>query len=144
MVGEDLTISRKDLAVEKNNEGVSRFKAGDLAGAARAFNEALQFDSSLDEARENRDMAIKRLGYDPLTEDRDVEARRREKDFDVDTGGQTLEKLVQYAMYALAAVIGMALLVGIFSILGWLGITLLIVGALFVWGIKWSWLFLVK
>lgn len=144
MVGEDLTISRKDLAVEKNNEGVSRFKAGDLAGAARAFNEALQFDSSLDEARENRDMAIKRLGYDPLTEDRDVEARRREKDFDVDTGGQTLEKLVQYAMYALAAVIGIALLVGIFSILGWLGITLLIVGALFVWGIKWSWLFLVK
>lgn len=144
MVGEDLTISRKDLAVEKNNEGVSRFKAGDLAGAARAFNEALQFDSSLDEARENRDMAIKRLGYDPLTEDRDVEARRREKDFDVDTGGQVLERLVQYAMYALAAVIGIALLVGIFSILGWLGITLLIVGALFVWGIKWSWLFLVK
>ena len=144
MVGEDLTISRKDLAVEKNNEGVSRFKAGDLAGAARAFNEALQFDSSLDEARENRDMAIKRLGYDPLTEDRDVEARRRERDFDVDTGGQALERLVQYAMYALAAVIGIALLVGIFSILGWLGITLLIVGALFVWGIKWSWLFLVK
>ena len=144
MVGENSTISREDLAVEKNNEGVSRFKAGDLAGAARAFHEALQFDPSLDEARENRDMAIKRLGYDPLTEDRDVEARRREKDFDVDTGGAALEKLVQYAMYALAAVIGIALLVGMFSILGWLGITLLLVGALFVWGIKWSWLFLVK
>ena len=144
MVGENTTISREDLAVEKNNEGVSRFKAGDLAGAARAFNDALQFDPSLDEARENRDMAIKRLGYDPLTEDRDEEARRREKDFDVDTGGETLERLVQYALYALAGVIGLGLLVGIYAILGWLGITLLIVGSLFVWGIKWSWLFLVK
>ncbi|CAI8037376.1 hypothetical protein GBAR_LOCUS20899 [Geodia barretti] len=108
MVGENSTISREDLAVEKNNEGVSRFKAGDLAGAAKAFNEALQFDASLDEARENRDMAIKRLGYDPLTEDRDGEARRREKDFEVDTGGEGLERLVQYAMYALAASIGVA------------------------------------
>ena len=144
MVGENTTISREDLAVEKNNEGVSRFKAGDLAGAARAFHEALQFDPSLDEARENRDMAIKRLGYDPLTEDRDAEARRREKDFDVDSGGESLEKLVQYALYALAAVIGIALMVGIYAILGPVGIILLIVGALFVWGIKWSWLFLVK
>ena len=144
MVGENTTISRDDLAVEKNNEGVSRFKAGDLAGAARAFHEALQFDPSLDEARENRDMAIKRLGYDPLTEDRDQEARRREKDFDVDAGGETLEKLVQYALYALAGVIGLGLLVGIYAILGWLGITLLIVGCVFVWGIKWSWLFFLK
>ena len=111
MVGENTSISREDLAVEKNNEGVSRFKAGDLAGAARAFNEALEFDPSLDEARENRDMAIKRLGYDPLTEDRDEEARRRERDFDVDEGGETLERLVQYALYALAGVIGLALLV---------------------------------
>jgi hypothetical protein len=144
MVGENSTISRVDLAVEKNNEGVSRFKAGDLAGAAKAFNEALQFDDSLDEARENRDMAIKRLGYDPLTEDRDVEARRREKDFEVDTGGEGLEKLIQYAMYALAASIGVALLIGIFSILGLVGIILLIVGCLFVWGIKWSWLLFLK
>ena len=144
MVGENSAISRVDLAVEKNNEGVSRFKAGDLAGAAKAFNEALQFDDSLDEARENRDMAIKRLGYDPLTEDRDVEARRREKDFEVDTGGEGLEKLIQYAMYALAASIGVALLIGIFSILGLVGIILLIVGCLFVWGIKWSWLLFLK
>ena len=144
MVGENSTISREDLAVEKNNEGVSRFKAGDLAGAAKAFNEALQFDASLDEARENRDMAIKRLGYDPLTEDRDVEARRREKDFEVDTGGEGLERLVQYAMYALAASIGVALLIGIFSILGPVGIILLIVGCAFVWGIKWSWLLFLK
>ena len=144
MVGENSTISREDLAVEKNNEGVSRFKAGDLAGAAKAFNEALQFDASLDEARENRDMAIKRLGYDPLTEDRDVEARRREKDFEVDTGGEGLERLIQYAMYALAASIGVALLIGIFSILGLVGIVLLIVGCAFVWGIKWSWLLFLK
>ena len=144
MVGENSTISREDLAVEKNNEGVSRFKAGDLAGAAKAFNEALQFDASLNEARENRDMAIKRLGYDPLTEDRDVEARRREKDFEVDTGGEGLERLVQYAMYALAASIGVALLIGIFSILGLVGIILLIVGCAFVWGIKWSWLLFLK
>ena len=144
MVGENSTISREDLAVEKNNEGVSRFKAGDLAGAAKAFNEALQFDASLDEARENRDMAIKRLGYDPLTEDRDVEARRREKDFEVDTGGEGLERLIQYAMYALAASIGVALLIGIFSILGLVGIILLIVGCAFVWGIKWSWLLFLK
>ena len=144
MVGENSTISREDLAVEKNNEGVSRFKAGDLPGAAKAFNEALQFDASLDEARENRDMAIKRLGYDPLTEDRDVEARRREKDFEVDTGGEGLERLVQYAMYALAASIGVALLIGIFSILGLVGIILLIVGCAFVWGIKWSWLLFLK
>lgn len=144
MVGENSTISREDLAVEKNNEGVSRFKAGDLAGAAKAFNEALQFDASLDEARENRDMAIKRLGYDPLTEDRDVEARRREKDFEVDTGGEGLERLVQYAMYALAASIGVALLIGIYSILGLVGCILLIVGCAFVWGIKWSWLLLLK
>jgi hypothetical protein len=144
MVGENSTISNADLAVEKNNEGVSRFKAGDLAGAAKAFNEALQFDASLDEARENRDMAIKRLGYDPLTEDRDVEARRREKDFEVDTGGEGLERLVQYAMYALAASIGVALLIGIYSILGPVGIILMIVGCAFVWGIKWSWLLLLK
>ena len=51
MVGENSTISNVDLAVEKNNEGVSRFKAGDLAGAARAFHEALGFDPSLEEAR---------------------------------------------------------------------------------------------
>lgn len=144
MVGENSTISKADLAVEKNNEGVSRFKAGDLAGAARAFHEALGFDPSLDEARENRDMAISRLGYDPLTEDRDVEARRRERDFDVDTGGETLEKLIQYALYALAAVIGVALLIGIYSILGPVGIVLLIVGCVFVWAIKWSWLFFLK
>ncbi len=144
MVGEDTTISREDLAVEKNNEGVSRFKAGDLAGAARAFNDALQFDPSLDEARENRDMAIKRLGYDPLTEDRDAEAKARQRDFEIDAGGQGLEKLIQYALYALAAVIGIGLLVGIWAILGWLGIVVLICGALFVWAIKWSWLFLVR
>ena len=58
--------------------------------------------------------------------------------------GETLERLVQYALYALAAVIGIALLIGIYSILGWLGITLLIVGCLFVWAIKWSWLFFLK
>ena len=89
-------------------------------------------------------MAIKRLGYDPLTEDRDEEARRRERDFDVDEGGETLERLVQYALYALAAVIGVALMVGIYAILGPIGIVLLIGGALFVWAIKWSFLFLVK
>lgn len=144
MVGENTTISREDLAVEKNNEGVSRFKAGDLAGAARAFQEALQFDPSLDEARENRDMAIKRLGYDPIADDAEPVRRRREEDFAIDTGGQTLEKLVQYALYALAAVIGIALMVGIYAILGPLGIILLIVGCLFVWGIKWSWLFFLK
>lgn len=144
MVGENSVPTNADLAVEKNNEGVSRFKAGDLAGAARAFNDALQFDPSLDEARENRDMAINRLGYDPLTEDRDTEARRREKDFDVDSGGETLERLIQYALYAFAAVIGIGLLIGIYAILGPVGIVLLVVGSLFVWAIKWSWLFLVK
>ena len=144
MVGENSVPTNADLAVEKNNEGVSRFTAGDLAGAARAFNDALQFDPSLDEARENRDMAIKRLGYDPLPEDRDTEARRREKDFDVDTGGETLERLIQYALYAFAAVIGIGLLIGIYAILGPVGIVLLVVGSLFVWAIKWSWLFLVK
>ena len=144
MVGENTTISREDLAVEKNNEGVSRFKAGDLAGAARAFQEAMNFDPSLDEARENRDMAISRLGYDPLTENRDQEARRREKDFDIDSGGESLERLVQYALYALAAVIGIGLMIGIYAILGPVGIVLLIVGCLFVWGIKWSWLFFLK
>ena len=144
MVSENSTISNADLAVEKNNEGVSRFKAGDAAGAARAFHEALGFDPSLEEARENRDMAIKRLGYDPLVEDRQTERGRREEDFRVDTGGQTLEKLVQYALYALAAVIGIALLIGIYSILGPVGIILMIVGCAFVWGIKWSWLLLLK
>ncbi|MDE2823918.1 MAG: tetratricopeptide repeat protein [Chloroflexota bacterium] len=144
MVGENTTISREDLAVEKNNEGVSRFKAGDLAGAARAFQEALQFDPSLDEARENRDMAIKRLGRDPVDDDAELVRTRREEDFAIDTGGDTLEKLVQYALYALAAVIGIALMVGIYAILGPLGIVLLIVGCLFVWGIKWSWLLFLK
>ncbi len=144
MVGENTTISREDLAVEKNNEGVSRFKAGDLAGAARAFQEAMNFDPSLDEARENRDMAISRLGYDPLTENRDQEARRREKDFDIDSGGESLERLVQYALYALAAVIGLGLMIGIYAILGPVGIALLIAGCLLVWGIKWSWLFFLK
>ena len=144
MVGENTTISREDLAVEKNNEGVSRFKAGDLAGAARAFQEALQFDPSLDEARENRDMAIKRLGYDPIDDDAELVRTRREEDFAIDTGGDTLERLVQYALYALAAVIGIALMVGIYAILGPLGIVLLIVGCLFVWAIKWSWLFFLK
>ena len=144
MVGENTTISREDLAVEKNNEGVSRFKAGDLAGAARAFQEALQFDPSLDEARENRDMAIKRLGRDPVDDDAELVRTRREEDFAVDSGGETLEKLVQYAMYALAAVIGIALMVGIYAILGPVGIVLLIVGCLFVWGIKWSWLLFLK
>lgn len=144
MVGENTTISREDLAVEKNNEGVSRFKAGDLAGAARAFQEALQFDPSLDEARENRDMAIKRLGRDPIGDDEELVRTRREEDFEVDSGGETLERLVQYAMYALAAVIGIALMVGIYAILGPVGIVLLIVGCLFVWGIKWSWLLFLK
>ena len=115
-----------------------------MAGAARAFQEAMNFDPSLDEARENRDMAISRLGYDPLTENRDQEARRREKDFDIDSGGESLERLVQYALYALAAVIGIGLMIGIYAILGPVGIILLIVGCLFVWGIKWSWLFFLK
>ena len=144
MVGENTTISREDLAVEKNNEGVSRFKAGDLAGAARAFQEALQFDPSLDEARENRDMAINRLGYDPVDDDADPIRTRREEDFALDSGGETLERLVQYALYALAAVIGIALMVGIYAILGPVGIVLLIVGCLFVWAIKWSWLFFLR
>ena len=144
MVGENTTISREDLAVEKNNEGVSRFKAGDLAGAARAFQEALQFDPSLDEARENRDMAISRLGYDPVDDDADPIRTRREEDFEIDSGRETLERLVQYALYALAAVIGIALMVGIFAVLGWQGLVLLIVGCLFVWAIKWSWLFFLK
>ena len=144
MVAEDSTISREDLAVEKNNEGVSRFKAGDLAGAARAFQEALQFDPSLDEARENRDMAINRLGYDPIDDDAAPIRRRREEDFELDSGGETLERLVQYALYALAAVIGIGLMVGIYAILGPVGILLLIFGTLFVWAIKWSWLFFLK
>ena len=144
MVGENLTVSNADLAVEKNNEGVSRFKAGDLAGAARAFQEALQYDPALDEARENRDMAIKRLGYDPHVDDREPVRRRREEDFRVDTGGETLEKLVQYAMYSLAGVIAIAVLVGIYGILGPVGIIILLVGCLFVWAIKWSWLIFLR
>lgn len=144
MVGENTTISREDLAVEKNNEGVSRFKAGDLAGAARAFQEALQFDPSLDEARENRDMAIKRLGYDPIDDDAELVRTRREEDFALDSGGETMEQLVKYALYALAGVIGIALMVGIYAILGPIGIVLLIVGCLFVWAIQWSWLFFLR
>ena len=89
-------------------------------------------------------MAIKRLGRDPIDDDAELVRTRREEDFEIDTGGETLERLVQYALYALAAVIGIALLIGIYSILGWLGITLLIVGCLFVWAIKWSWLFFLK
>lgn len=144
MVGEDSTVSNADLAVEKNNEGVSRFKAGDLAGAARAFHEALRHDPSLEEARENRDMAIKRLGYDPLVEDRQTTRRRKEEDFKIDSGGETLERLIQYGMYGLAAVIAVAVLIGIYGILGWLGIAVLVGGALFVWAIKWSWLFFIR
>ncbi len=137
------SISNADLAVEKNNEGVSRFKAGDLAGAAKAFHEAIEYDPSLDEARENRDMAIKRLGYDPLVEDRDPK-KSRASELELDTGGDSLDRMVQYGMYALAAVIGAGLMVFIWGILGPVGIASLLVAAGIVWAIKWSWLILLR
>jgi|GEM_PF-3207746 hypothetical protein len=137
------SVSNADLAVEKNNEGVSRFKAGDLAGAARAFHEAIEYDPSLDEARENRDMAVKRLGYDPLVEDRQPK-KSASSELELDSGGETLDRLIQYGMYALAAVIGIFLLIFMYGILGPVGIVTLLVVAGIVWGLKWSWLILLR
>jgi hypothetical protein len=137
------SVTNADLAVEKNNEGVSRFKAGDLAGAAKAFNESLEYDPSLDEARENRDMAIRRLGYDPLVEDR-TEKSARASELEIDAGGDVLERMIQYGMYALAAVIGLGLMIFIWGILGWVGVGTLLGVAAIVWGIKWSWLILLR
>jgi len=137
------SVSNADLAVEKNNEGVSRFKAGDLAGAAKAFNEALQYDGSLDEARENRDMAITRLGYDPLVEDR-APKKSRASELEIDTEDSILEKLVQYGMYVFAALIGVAMMVFIWAILGWVGVATLLSVAMIIWAIKWSWLILLR
>lgn len=138
------SVSNAELAVEKNNEGVSRFKAGDLAGAARAFNDAVEYDPSLDEARENRDMAIKRLGYDPMVESRD-EKSSRSSELEIDaSAGDLVDRLIQYGMYALAGVIGIGMAVGIWGILGPGGIIALLVGAGIVWAIKWSWLVFLK
>ena len=144
MTMSNTSVSNQQLAVEKNNEGVSRFKAGDLAGAARAFNEATEYDPSLDEARENRDMAIKRLGYDPMVEARDEKSSRR-SELEIDTSaGDTLDRLIQYGMYTLAGVIGIAMMIFIWGILGIGGIVALLIGAACVWAIKWSWLVFLK
>ena len=144
MVEENSTISKEDLAVEKNNEGVSRFKVGDWAGAARAFHAALELNPALDEARENRDMAIKRLGYDPLVEDRQPKKKKKKDDFALDEGGQLMENIVQYSMYAIAAVIGIALLVGMWAMLQWFCVIILFGTVLLVWAIKWSWLYFIR
>ena len=144
MVDENSTISKEELAVEKNNEGVSRFKVGDWAGAARAFHAALELNPALDEARENRDMAIKRLGYDPLVEDRQPKRKKKKDEFTIDEGGQWMDNIIQYTMYAIAAVIGVALLVGMWAMLEWFGIITLVGTALIIWGIKWSWLYLIR
>lgn len=143
MTTENSSVSKADLAVQKNNEGVSRFKAGDLAGAARAFHEAIEYDPSLDEARENRDMAVKRLGYDPLVEDRQPKKSATDE-LEIDKGGETLDRLIQYGMYALAGVIGIFLLIFMYGILGPVGVVTLLVVAGIVWGLKWSWLILLR
>ncbi len=144
MVEENSTISKEELAVEKNNEGVSRFKVGDWAGAARAFHAALELNPALDEARENRDMSIKRLGYDPLVEDRQPKKKKKKDDFAIDEGGQWMENIVQYALYVIAAVIGIALVWGMFGLLGWFGVGILIGTVLLVWAVKWSWLYFIR
>ena len=144
MVEENSTISKEELAVEKNNEGVSRFKVGDWAGAARAFHAALELNPALDEARENRDMSIKRLGYDPLVEDRQPKKKKKNDDFALDEGGQWMENIVQYSMFAIAAVIGIALLVGMWAMLQWFGVIILFGTVLLVWAVKWSWLYFIR
>ena len=52
--------------------------------------------------------------------------------------------VIERGMYVLAAIIGVLILIFLWGILGWLGITVLIVGALIVWLLKWSFLILLK
>lgn len=143
MVEENSTISKEDLGIEKNNEGVSRFKVGDWAGAARAFHAALELNPALDEARENRDLAIKRLGYDPLVEDRQPKKKKND-DFALDEGGQWMENIIQYGMYAIAAALGILLLVFLWAMLQWFGVIILFGTVLLVWALKWSWLYFIR
>ena len=143
MVEENSTISKEDLGIEKNNEGVSRFKVGDWAGAARAFHAALELNPALDEARENRDLAIKRLGYDPLVEDRQPKKKKKD-DFALDEGGQWMENIIQYGLYALAILIGVGLIWLMFALLQWFGVIILFGTVLLVWAIKWSWLYFIR
>ena len=143
MVEENSTISKEDLGIEKNNEGVSRFKVGDWAGAARAFHAALELNPALDEARENRDLAIKRLGYDPLVEDRQPKKKKND-DFALDEGGQWMENIIQYGLYALAILIGVGLIWLMFALLQWFGVIILFGTVLLVWAIKWSWLYFIR
>ena len=143
MVEEKSTISKEELAVEKNNEGVSRFKVGEEAGAALAFHAAMELNPALDEARENRDMAVKRLGYDPLVEDRQPKKKKKDE-FTIDEGGQWMDNIIQYTMYAIATVIAVAFLVGMWAMLEWFGIITLVGTALIIWAIKRSWLYLIR
>ena len=143
----DASSSNKELAVDKNNDGVARFKMEDLEGAFKSFQEAVELDPTLEEARENRDMVVERLGRDPLTKSRAEALTREPIDLDEIPDSPVKDAIgwvVERGMYLLAAVIGVLILVFLWGIHGWLGITVLIVGALIVWLLKWSFLIMLK
>lgn len=143
----DASSSNKEIAVGKNNDGVARFKAEDLEGAFKAFQEAVEADPTLEEARENRDMVIERLGRDPLTKSRADALTREPIDLDEIPDSPVKDAIswvVERGMYLLAAIIGILIMIFLWGILGWLGLTVLIVGALIVWLLKWSFLVMLK
>ena len=143
----DASSSNKELAVGKNNDGVARFKLEDLEGAYRAFQQAVELDPTLEEARENRDMVLERLGRDPLTKSRADALAREPIDLDEIPDSPVKDAIgwvIERGMYVLAAIIGVLILIFLWGILGGLGITVLIVGALIVWLLKWSFLILLK
>ena len=52
--------------------------------------------------------------------------------------------IIEKFAYLVAALLGLALLIGIGSMMGVVGVATLLGAALFVWGIKWGWLWFLK
>lgn len=145
---EQVAYTTDKLAVMKNDEGLRYLSAGDYQAAITAFTEALTREPNLESAYRNRAQSYRKLGM----------LQEAEADFQkvgsrgIGIGSIGVRNLrsasaadiFEKIAYGAAFFLSLGFAVGLWALLGTFGVIALFGMALFVWGIKWSWIFFLK
>ncbi len=141
-------VQTDKMATVKNDEGLRLLSAGDYQAAITAFTEAIDREPTLQSAYRNRAQAYRRLGR---LDEADADLTQVESgklslssvsvpNLGISSAGDVFEKLA----YVVAIALGIGFAIGVWAILGTVGLITLFGMALFVWGIKWGWIWFLK
>ena len=136
------------LAVLANDQGLRQLAAGDFQAAVNSFTEALQRDPKLQSAYRNRAQAYRKLG---MVQEAEADLGNLStrglslgalgiSRLGISSTGDVFEKIA----YAIAIAMAAGFMIGVWAILGTTGVVSLLGMALFVWTIKWSWIWFLK